>query len=148
MDFQQELSKYVSDKLQAQRFKWRNIIALPLVSVPFGGNVVLPVAVNLPSDGYFELIGITGSFDVPPGQKPGVAIRLSDSTGNGNDLTEGFVDLDLFLSPGPSGEPLRMVYKFNYLFQPNSTIRAEFINRSPDTDVDVKLALHGRKVRV
>ena len=144
----QDLAKYVAEKKQKQRFNWRNIIALPLITVAPGGAIVTPVAINLPSDGNFELLAMTGSFTVPPGELPNVAVRFSDSSGNGNDLTEGYVDLELFLSPGPAGQPLRTFYKFNYLFDPNTTLRAEFINRSPATPVQVKIAFHGRKIRV
>lgn len=148
MDIHTDLKNYVANKINAQRYKWRNIIALPLITIAPGGVSVTPVSINLPSDGYFELLAVTGAFTVPVGETPQCAVRFSDSSGNGNDLTEGFVDLDLILSPGPAGEPLRTFYKFNYIFQPNSTLRADFINRSPATPVDVKIAFHGRKYRV
>ena len=144
MNALESIQSYITEKLQKQKFNWRYILPTPLITVP-PNSIPQPISIPIPSDGFVEVLAITGSFTIPDGELPNVAVKISDSNGNGNDLTEGFVDLELIVNP--AGTPLQVFYKFNYMFAPSSTMRLEFINRSATASVNVKLAFHSRKLR-
>lgn len=72
-----------------------------------------------------------------------LGVRLVDGKSNRN-LTEGFVPLELILSPGSHGNPLRLTLPFSHVVQRNSYLRMEFLNHTP-TPAQIELAFHGTK---
>lgn len=126
-------------------------VSVPAVAA--GGSAA--VTVNVSNEGDFICQDITGSFSTlaisaapPAGLDDGVnylSVKIRD-TGNGTDLFDDFVPLNLFLSPGrirtagiiiaPAGlavEPSNQIFfpkRFSYVFEANTNILIEARNTS------------------
>lgn len=116
------------------------------------------------ADADFHILGVTGvygflylkdptqpegptnpiiSHPTPQDGAEDVSVRITDAS-SGKLLTEGYVDLELFLSPGAVGNPLRMIYEFDHIITRSKAIRLEFLNYDSDPCI-VQMAFHGRK---
>ena|GEM_PF-5955307 len=73
-------------------------------------------------------------------------VRIIDGKSN-RTLTEGFVPLELILSPGAYGNPLRLILPFSHIVQRNSYLRLEFVNHTPSHAI-VEMAFQGTKFYV
>ena len=116
------------------------------------------------ADADFHILGVTGSYGFLYAKNPAepvsstnpiiahsapqdgaedVAVRMTDAA-TGRLLTEGYVDLELFMSPGAAGNPLRLIYEMDHIITRSKHIRLEFLNY--DSDIcQVQMAFHGRK---
>lgn len=101
--------------------------------------------VSAPTD--FPLAGTSVGF-----ADRGLQVKITD-TGSGRDLTNGFVSLELFGSPG-YGVQMHVPFPYNTTFVARSQIRFEFSNRDTASQGDVSLyhfvsiALNGFKYAV
>lgn len=86
-------------------------------------------------------------FGLPHGQandgSDDLAMRMVDGRSN-RTLTEGFVPLELMLSPGAYGNPLRLMLPFSHVIERNSNLRMEFVNHT-DSPAVIELAFSGTK---
>jgi len=108
------------------------------------GSAYGPTNVN----GVRDLVGLT-DFDMA-GTTAGYAdrglmVKITD-TGAGRELTNGFVPLELFLSPG-YGIALHQPYPFRYFALRNTKFRFDFRNRDTAANLfhTVSIALNGYK---
>lgn len=143
-----DIQGYRAKKIEEQRNARRSLLPTQLTTIP-AGVVGTPgqasMALAIPSDCDFMIQGISGKFTVPAGETPNAAVQMTD-TSNGLTIIDGYADLDTFLSPGPAGNGLQIIYPFEYFIGRNKAIRFDFINRSTTDVVVVAMTFHGRKL--
>jgi hypothetical protein len=138
----------VKQKLIAQA-KRKQRYEIPIArAIVAPNNVVSTIVAIMPTDGYFLMRSITGTFTCPTTEVPNVAVAIQD-TASGNNLTEGYVELVNFLSPGLliAGQvsPFVNPFEMEYLFDLNAQLKLDFINRSTIGNAVVNITLHGWK---
>jgi len=158
---------YRDRKIAQQKETARHIYPTQKITIPAatGGNAgSADYQLVIGADADFHILAITGSYGFSylkdPTQPEGptnpviahptpqdgaedVAVRITDAS-TGRLLTEGYVDLELFLSPGAVGNPLRMLYEMDHIVTRAKHLRLEFLNYDSDPCV-VQMAFHGRK---
>lgn len=148
---------YRDRKISQQRETMRYIYPTQKILVPAAsgnnpGSADYQLVIGADAD--FHILGVTGSYGflygspetshaTPQDGAEDVAIRMTDAA-TGRLLTEGYVDLELFLSPGAVGNPLRMIYEMDHIVTRSKHIRLEFLNYDTDK-CQVQMAFHGRK---
>lgn len=95
----------------------------------------------------FPLAGLTVGY-----ADRGLQVKITD-TGSGRDLTNGFVDVELFGAPG-YGVQMHLPFPYNTTFVAGSQIRFDFRNRDTATSDTqtlyhfVSIAMNGNKYAV
>lgn len=122
-------------------------IPIPMTIVP-ANSVVTSVVIIMPSDSWFRLENITGSFTAPSGEVPNSAMSLQD-LGSGNAITEGYIELSNILSPGlviaGATSPFVRPFMLSRTFEKSAQLRIDFLNRSTTGSIKVSGALWGSK---
>jgi len=118
-------------------------IPLNNITVP-ANNVNLSQALTVGSDGDFLIHYITGDIEPSAGGLSTISVRITDQ-GRGNNITEGYVNANLFLSPGIRTNQLQMPWKFRYLVRATSTLQLDFLNIDV-ADRVINITFYGQKI--
>lgn len=130
-------------KLALQSEQYNFFIPLTGVTV-LADSVNTPASVQIGSDGDFAIKKITGDFVPNASSLCTISVKISDQ-GRGNNLTEGYVPLNLFLSPGSSTNALFFAWDFNYILRATSTLQLDFLNTDTSNRA-VNLLFFGEKI--
>jgi len=158
------LAQEAAYKRETQKYKYNYTYTVSAIVNP---QQTLPVILTIEQDADFYIIQITGSAFGPvnsdgipsggstdfnmPGTTVGFAGRglslaLTD-TGAGRDLTNGYVPVELILTPGYD-IGFHLPYVFKYWARRNSKLKFDFRNRdnlTNDAKHQIDIALNGYK---
>ena len=159
--------EYRDKKIAQQKEVMRHLFPTQKINIPAAsgnnpGTADYQLVVG--SDADFHILGITGSYGflypkdptspesqtnpvvAHPAPQDGavdVGIRITDAS-SGKLITDGFVGLDLFLSPGAVGNTLEMIYEMDHIVTRAKNLRLELVNYDTDPAI-VNIVFHGRK---